>query len=228
MERTKDFKKRCVYVYGLCTNRNNTIRYVGITVDLNQRLLDHLKPSHFKENTYKARWINKVSKNNEIIEIKLLKTCKSWEEGCYYEKYYIKTMDNLTNLTSGGEGSLGRKVSDKTRYLMGSGNRGMKASVEKRKHISEGLKKAYATGKRRMSKSQLEKMSVAAKKRHSLPIIQLSKPEHSYIKEWGSITEAAKFLGCSITTLVDCLKRRTKSSQGYYWKYKKDYEDKKC
>ena len=87
------------YVYGLKDTLNNQIRYIGITVNLKQRLQDHLKPSKAKENTYKSNWINKIKKLNQSIYLEVIEECDSWEEACQKEIYYISIYKNLTNLS---------------------------------------------------------------------------------------------------------------------------------
>lgn len=52
----------------------------------------------------------------------------------------------------------------------------------------------------------------------SKPIVQMSK-EGEFIKEWRSATDAAKFLNGERTSIVICLKGRTKTALGYKWRY---------
>jgi hypothetical protein len=58
---------------------------------------------------------------------------------------------------------------------------------------------------------------------NSKPIVQMSK-EGEFIKEWRSATDAAKFLKGERTSIVICLKGRTKTALGYKWRY----ADEKC
>lgn len=53
--------------------------------------------------------------------------------------------------------------------------------------------------------------------KHSIPIIQLDL-EEKYIKEWESTSQAQKEL--NLTSILNCLKGRTKTAGGYKWKYK--------
>lgn len=52
---------------------------------------------------------------------------------------------------------------------------------------------------------------------HNIPIIQLDL-EGNYIKEWESTSKAHKEL--NLTSILNCLKGRTKTAGGYKWKYK--------
>lgn len=53
---------------------------------------------------------------------------------------------------------------------------------------------------------------------NSIPIIQFS-DDCDFIKEWKSATEAAKVLNGERTSIVFCLKGRTKTALGYKWRY---------
>lgn len=52
---------------------------------------------------------------------------------------------------------------------------------------------------------------------HSIPIIQLDL-EGNYVREWESTSQAHKEL--NLTSILNCLKGRTKTAGGYKWKYK--------
>jgi hypothetical protein len=53
---------------------------------------------------------------------------------------------------------------------------------------------------------------------HSTPVVQLTK-DGAVIKEWSSATEAARALNGERTSIVICLKGRTKTALGYKWRY---------
>lgn len=53
---------------------------------------------------------------------------------------------------------------------------------------------------------------------HSVPVVQLTK-DGEIIKEWSSATEAANALHGERTSIVICLKGRTKTALGYKWRY---------
>ena len=56
-------------------------------------------------------------------------------------------------------------------------------------------------------------------KASSISVIQMS-IDGEFIKEWKSATEAAKALNGERTSIVICLKGRTKTALGYKWRYK--------
>ncbi len=55
-------------------------------------------------------------------------------------------------------------------------------------------------------------------KMSSIPVVQLSK-EGNVIQTWPSATQAARTLGGERTSIVICLKGRTKTALGYKWRY---------
>ena len=90
-------------IYALIDPRTKCVRYVGKTKQpLLVRLRKHIndKPKH---NTHKHNWIQSLITINLKPEIVMLELCNetNWVER---EKYWIQYFDNLTNLTTGGEG----------------------------------------------------------------------------------------------------------------------------
>ena len=53
---------------------------------------------------------------------------------------------------------------------------------------------------------------------HSIPVVQMTK-EGDFVKKWRSATDAAKSLNGERTSIVICLKGRTKTALGYKWRY---------
>jgi group I intron endonuclease len=90
-------------IYGLLDPRTNEVRYVGKTIQtLEARLRKHISDKP-KSNTYRFNWINQLKELNLKPTILILELCdeKDWVER---EKYWISYFENLTNLTTGGEG----------------------------------------------------------------------------------------------------------------------------
>ena len=96
-----------VYIYGLHTNLNDEIRYVGKCRDINQRLKMHYSQRNSSK-THKNNWINSIiSIGGEYIEMKILEIVdeSNWQ---VKEKQWIQKFDNLTNTSSGGLGGSGK------------------------------------------------------------------------------------------------------------------------
>lgn len=123
----------CVY----CHRRldNNKIFYIGIGYK-------HRSEDKNNRNKY---WNNIVNKSEYSVEI--LRENLSWEEACELEIFLISLYGRkdlntgcLCNLTDGGEGSYGRKISEETRKKLGKGKENNKWWVG-RKHKKESKEK---------------------------------------------------------------------------------------
>lgn len=105
-------------IYILICPINYTIRYVGKTVkSVEYRLTGHIYDSK-RGKTHKSNWIKRLTKQGlkpYIVEIDCLQWNKSQEREKYWIKFYKDLGFDLCNHTIGGEGTLGRKVSKKTR-----------------------------------------------------------------------------------------------------------------
>jgi hypothetical protein len=94
------------YIYGLSGN-DGTIRYVGKSYNPNKRLREHLLESTKNVgNKHKNNWIKNLIKNGEEINVIILEECdeNNWVER---EKFWIKKLTNLVNISEGGEGCSG-------------------------------------------------------------------------------------------------------------------------
>lgn len=87
-------------------------------------------------------------------------------------------------------------------------------------NISEGGKGVVTEEMR--SKSSIER-SIGA---HCKAVVALNK-DGSFYKEFESIKEASEFTGALKTSIGNVLKGRSKSSKGYIWVYKEDYDPNK-
>jgi hypothetical protein len=96
-----------VFIYGLYTSGDETIRYIGKCNDTNQRLKMHYSQRNSSK-THKNNWICKVISNGEEICIKVLEEVDE-SEWIEKEKEWIKNTKNLTNTSSGGLGGSGKR-----------------------------------------------------------------------------------------------------------------------
>jgi hypothetical protein len=130
------------YVYKHIRKDTEEPFYVGIGSD----------SKYYRAYKFEGRneiWCRIKSKTEIIVEIVFDNI--SWGEACEKEKYLIKEYGRinnktgcLSNMTDGGEGTFGKMLSDETRYLLGTGNRGKKRSPEskiKQSQNTKGIKK---------------------------------------------------------------------------------------
>ena len=111
------------YLYRHLRNDTGNIFYIGIGSDE--------KFSRAKETSCRNKhWKNVVNKHGFTYEIML--TDLTWDEACKKEIEFISFYGrhNLVNLTDGGQGTLGREVSQKTREIMRLRKTGAKHSPE--------------------------------------------------------------------------------------------------
>lgn len=101
------------FIYSLTDPVTNQIRYVGKTVNLEQRLYNHIhgaKTMKYKRHVY--YWINSLLKQGKLPIMSVLEECSEndWQEK---EIYWIKQYDsNLCNHTIGGEGRVIAKTQE--------------------------------------------------------------------------------------------------------------------
>lgn len=100
-------------IYGLITHKDDEIKYVGLTSKkLEYRLKQHIKSSLKKKVKYtkKENWIRKRINEGFSINIIELESNLSKEEANLFEMAWISYygLENLTNLTIGGDGVRGK------------------------------------------------------------------------------------------------------------------------
>jgi len=103
------------FVYGLADPRNNQIRYIGWTVDLEKRYKGHLTDN---TNTHKVYWIQSLLRDGIEPEMYIIEeipvSLREEREKYWIEKYGRK---NLVNGTDGGDGTTGYVFTDEQRKV---------------------------------------------------------------------------------------------------------------
>lgn len=109
-------------IYGLTDPDTQEIRYIGKSTSGMKRPMEHKKPCNLKASSHKINWIKSLISNNKQYGIIILESTETPEELDSREIYWIAEYKargaNLTNGTDGGEGALGREVSEQTKELM--------------------------------------------------------------------------------------------------------------
>jgi hypothetical protein len=160
-------------IYTLNHPLTEEVRYVGVT-HRKARLNEHLSKAR-NGRTRVAAWVRSLLRSGSRPQMHIVEIGQGegWPQR---ERYWIalfsKQGAKLTNLTSGGEGAVGRMVTARQRASATAvcrSRRGQKMSVEARQNMSESHKKAarkerakgYFRGKFIRSPETLERMSKA-------------------------------------------------------------------
>lgn len=91
-------------IYALIDPRDNTVRYIGCAIDINERLSGHL---HDRSNTPKCRWLAELKQRDLLPRVEVLETECSFSGAFNSEAYWIQKMLRigapLTNVVSVNE-----------------------------------------------------------------------------------------------------------------------------
>lgn len=120
-------------IYGLLDPRNREVRYVGKSCSGLRRPNRHRRPCELRTPTYKNRWVLALAGLGLKPEVQILEDVGSPDGLCERERWWIAKFREdgarLTNLTDGGEGSLGYKRSEAFKKKMSALLRGNKRAL---------------------------------------------------------------------------------------------------
>jgi hypothetical protein len=131
-------KNTTVYIYALVDPRTDTVRYIGKSVEPEQRFYSHLWAAKKTEKQFRVlRWIRTLLSQSvePVMWIIEETTPELWEER---ERYWISHyggFENLTNLTEGGNGVLIPTRSEEWKRKIGDAHRGKTISSEMREKL---------------------------------------------------------------------------------------------
>lgn len=175
--------------------------------------------------------------SHEIIASNLTK-----EEANNFEMLLIEKLDTINNgynMTVGGEGSIGRIISEETRQKMSEShkgkspsNKGVPCTEEKKQKISEANKG------RLLSEETRQKMRGRTphnKGKHTSEEIKQKQREAKLYKlkavicletqiVYASISEAGKATGIRTGNISSCCNSKRKTAGGYTWKFYNEEE----
>lgn len=192
---------RNILVYKHITLDTHEVFYIGI---------GSKKRSKAKNNNRSIYWNNIVNKHSYYINI--LKENLTWEEACELEELLILeygrrdlNTGSLVNLTSGGEGSLGIKVSDETKYKLSIINKGKILTKEHKMKIGLSNK-----GRKPSNNTKLKQLEKVCKK-----VIDI---ETGII--YSSVKEVSKIFNLKYLPLNRKLNGTTKNTTNFkYYNY---------
>lgn len=240
---------KCIY---LRTNTVNGKQYVGQTNDMKKRDYQWFNTDMVYAGTYITNARNKYGTENFKTEI--LKECDTQEELNQWEQYYIKELNtkypNGYNLTDGGYGRSGYKMTEEQRLKMcGCGNPmygvhrfgednpwyGEHHTEESKKKMSEAKKgfKHSEESKQKMSEERKgekhwnygnhwseETKKKLSQSRKDKTKIYQYTLDGELVKVWDSQMECARN-GFHQSNVWQCCNGLQKTHKGYKWSYTK-------
>lgn len=152
-------------IYTLSAPDQEQVRYIGMTCQsINKRLNHHVNVSY---PCHKTNWIKSLKLNGLLPVINIIDEGLMHDEAAYMEQQYIKLFKasgaKLTNMTKGGTGTPGHKVTDEAKQKLKERWTGYKHTDEAKKKMSDHQKihgNAY-TGKTHSAEIR-KKISIAA------------------------------------------------------------------
>src|SRR5690606_32343851 len=102
----------------------NEIRYIGKSIHPKRRYSSHLRDNR---NFHKCNWIKSLLSRGFAPNMVILAIVeeKEWEKAeQYFISIYKSLGSRLTNMTEGGDGNKGYKLSEEARHKIGIAGRG--------------------------------------------------------------------------------------------------------
>lgn len=218
--------------------------YVGVTCDIKQRFR-HYRNLYPSSQKLLYRSLAKYGYGSHSIEIiESFKSTIGFAHGkeIFWIRSYMSNRckypeQNGMNMTDGGQGTIGYKMTNEQRVKLGDRVRGFRHTDEAKRRIGDAAKgnkygKGYKWSEKKMvdmkermmgnkfgkGPSENNKAAIRAsayKKR--IPILQYDK-ENNFIKEHFGVLEAQKELG--INNISGVLTGKLKHTAGFIFKYK--------
>ena len=225
------------------TNQVNGKLYIGQSIDIEKRIMDHKTPRAHKRNYPISRAIKKYGKENFSFDV--IETCQISDLD-KLEQHYIKTLNPHYNICEGGSGTKGHIVPEETKKILSQKNKDYwnSLSEEKKSKILSNLsgpsKGHIVKESTRLKLSQIfrghtnntpktnklisEFMAKYSKThdmaRRKQAVLQIDKNTGLILKEFQTIKEAAESISVHPTSVLGVIKGRRKTSGGYKWEYK--------
>jgi hypothetical protein len=201
------YERQCGIYIITCDNASeDTGVYIGQSMDIHKRWLAHMNElkSNRHHNQHLQNVYNKYGENS--LNFDILELC-SQDKLNEREIFYINYFDSFKhgmNRTIGGDGTKGFKYTEEMRLA----RTGENSHWWGRKHEEGWYEKILPYI-----------LAVICK-----PVLQISKDTFEIIKEYPSISDAARDMKCSTQAISRCLNGQSKTSMGYIWIFKEDYK----
>lgn len=222
-------------IYALVDPRTSAVRYIGKSSSGLQRPKAHLYSGYLRAATHKNNWLKQLLAEGLKPEIRVLEKFDSPKLLNLAERLWIAQARQvgwpLTNTTKGGDGTFGRKASDRLKASLARANKAREWTQEQREHHSramtgrtwdEARKAAFAESKRGrpppMTAEDRARGSETMKRKFGKPF----KDQHGRV--YQTLSEAAKALDMNKSGISHVLNGRAKQMRGYVFTYLKSDE----
>lgn len=211
-------------IYVLFDPRDGRLRYVGwTTATLVVRLCQHLSEARFRPDapTYRIRWLRKLLRlglRPTIKRVEHVSVKRGPVREQYWIKFYRKRGCDLVNSTDGGEGTPGRRQSDKTVTLWANVRSTYRRTKSIRATATEtGISKRgveYVLRKLNISRYPQNRCGVESSSQKAIrphspsDLVRNESLMYAlYVEERRSIPEIAEIVGVSRTTVITGLRQ---------------------
>jgi group I intron endonuclease len=195
-----------MFIYKLTNTLNNKI-YIGLTTEsISERCRKRIAEAKYRDsrNSYILNAIRKHG--SEVFKVEQIDTANSLKELQQKEIFYIQQYNSTDrkigyNLTKGGEGNLGLKMSDETKEKIRQKRLGNKWPEERKIKHSETLKSKNIDRSKAIENCKLYNLKTSKKVgKYTL--------DNILIEEYNSIKEAANKNNTSRARLQQVLKTK--------------------
>lgn len=131
---------RKTYIYRLIDPRDGSVKYVGKTVNLKWRGKCHRSP---QGESHCARWLKCLRAKGLHAVMEVIETVEAGGDWAQRERfwisYYKNTGEKLCNMSAGGEGWFGHRLSEEAKEKLRQRFKGRPIPAEQRAQISKTL-----------------------------------------------------------------------------------------
>lgn len=224
----------------IITNKVNNKRYIGLSVNIKRRFMEHKSPKNVNNKTTNlCKAFRKYGLSNFNFEVLEIVDCV--QNLPDREKYWINKLNPEYNMNEGGLGNVGVVVSEYTRDLIRhkAKQNWIDMSEEKKNKIISNFKKPEFG--RKLSEKTKQKIRLANLGKKQSEESNRKRSESNKIKaignkngnkkvigigmngntiEFDSTKLAADYLNVHPSCITGVIKGRRKTCKGYVWKHK--------
>lgn len=205
-----------MFIYKLTNTLNNKI-YIGLTTEtISERCRKRIAEAKYREsrNSYILNAIRKHG--SKVFKVEQLDTANTLEELQQKEIFYIEKYNSTNrnigyNLTKGGEGNLGLKMSEETKEKIRQKHLGVKWSEDRKLEHCKILKSKNINYNIAKENCRIYNLK-ACKKVGKFDI------NNKLVKIYSTISEASKYENVSRSTIQQRIKKKNKLFNGFIYR----------